>query len=74
MLDDEPGEIPLSMEDLVVECEEQLGENTTLERKVVTTYKGEHESFCVGRKGRKSSVAKWFTSKAGKIWFPHLQF
>ncbi|KAA8521665.1 hypothetical protein F0562_012345 [Nyssa sinensis] len=53
MLDGEPQETLPSIDDLVVERETSLTEDTILEKKVTTTRHGDRESFRIGRQGAK---------------------
>ncbi|KAA8535891.1 hypothetical protein F0562_030894 [Nyssa sinensis] len=74
MLDGEPQEMLPSINDLVVERETSLTEDTILEKKVTTTRHGDRESFRIGRQGQCPSKAKWFSRDTGQAQFPHLQF
>ncbi|KAA8518207.1 hypothetical protein F0562_015681 [Nyssa sinensis] len=74
MLDGEPQETLPSIDDLVVERETSLPEDTILEKKVTTTRHGDRESFRIGRQGQCPSKAKWFSQETRQAQFPHLQF
>ncbi|KAA8534380.1 hypothetical protein F0562_031869 [Nyssa sinensis] len=72
MLDGEPQEMLPSIDDLVVERETSLTEDTILEKKVTITRHGDRESFRIGRQGQCPSKAKWFSRETKQAQFPHL--
>ncbi|KAA8538962.1 hypothetical protein F0562_025654 [Nyssa sinensis] len=74
MLYSEPQEMLPSIDDLVVERETSLTEDTILEKKVTTTRHGNRESFRIGCQSQCASKAKWFSRETGQAQFPHLQF
>ena len=69
MLYDGPEEALSSIEDLVVEREEPLAEDIILVHQVILSCEGKHEFFCVGQKGQKPWVSKWYTSEDGESQF-----
>ena len=72
MLDQEEGQVLPSVEDLALDTQAELIEDTVLQKSCKTTRQGQRDLWQIGLKGQLPSKAKWYTREKVEEKFPHL--